>query len=79
MKQPKKTMVRKLRYRVKIKELRAEMGYTQRSLALAVGSTCGSINDAEHGREITLRLALKIATVFGKTIPEIWQPLPEDK
>ncbi len=62
-----------------IKELRETLGLTQRDVANAVGSSGPVIHCAEHGHEIYLSLALKLAKFFGLSVEEIWQPLPEPK
>ncbi|MEA2491959.1 MAG: putative transcriptional regulator [Acidobacteriota bacterium] len=50
----------------RIKELRAELGWTQQQLADAVGVSRQSINSIERQRyEPSLALALKFARVFG--------------
>ncbi len=63
------------KYRCKILELRNALGLTQRDVAEGCGTFGPSINEAEHGRELTLSLALKIAAFFGKSVEEIWEPL----
>ena len=57
----------------RIKELRAERGWTQQELADAVGVSRQSINSIERQRyEPSLGLALLFARVFGRTTDEIF-------
>ncbi len=65
------------KYRCRILELRNALGLTQAAVANAIGSHGPVINDAEHGREVSLATALKVAAFFGKPIEEIWEPLPK--
>jgi len=60
--------------RNKIKELRAERGWTQQQLAEAVGVSRQSINSIERERYVpSLELALIFARVFGRTTDEIFK------
>jgi len=59
--------------RNRVKELRAERGWTQQQLADAVGVSRQSINSIERERYVpTLRLALLFARVFGCATDDIF-------
>ena len=59
--------------RNRVKELRAERGWTQQQLAEAVGVSRQSINSIERERYVpSLELALTVARVFGKATDEIF-------
>ena len=59
--------------RNRLKELRAERGWTQQELAEAVGVSRQSINSIERERYVpSLELALTFARVFGKSTHEIF-------
>ncbi|MFL5487691.1 MAG: helix-turn-helix transcriptional regulator [Gemmatimonadaceae bacterium] len=59
--------------RNRVKELRAERGWTQQQLADAVGVSRQSINSIERDRYVpSLILALTFARVFGSTVNEIF-------
>ena len=60
--------------RNKVKELRAERGWTQQQLAEAVGVSRQSINSIERERYVpSLERALTFARVFGRTTDEIFK------
>ena len=60
--------------RNRVKELRAERGWTQQQLAEAVGVSRQSINSIERERYVpSLELALLFARVFGRTTDEIFK------
>ena len=60
--------------RNRVKELRAERGWTQQQLAEAVGVSRQSINSIERERYVpSLELALIFARVFGRTTDEIFK------
>ena len=60
--------------RNKVKELRAERGWTQQQLAEAVGVSRQSINSIERERYVpSLELALTFARVFGRATDEIFK------
>jgi putative transcriptional regulator len=57
----------------RLKALRAELGWSQQSLAEKLEVSRQSVNAIETGRyDPSLPLAFKIARVFGKTIEEIF-------
>ncbi len=57
----------------RVKELRADRGWTQEQLATAVGVSRQSINSIERDRYVpSLVLALTFARVFGRTVDEIF-------
>ena len=57
----------------RVKELRADRGWTQEQLAAAVGVSRQSINSIERDRYVpSLVLALTFARVFGRTVDEIF-------
>ncbi len=57
----------------RVKELRADRGWTQEQLAAAVGVSRQSINSIERDRYMpSLVLALTFARVFGRTVDEIF-------
>jgi putative transcriptional regulator len=59
--------------KTRLRVLRAEHEWTQACLAAQVGVTCQTINSIEKGRyHPNLRLAFKIARVFGKLIEEVF-------
>jgi len=59
--------------RNRVKELRAERGWTQQQLADAVGVSRQSINSIERERYVpSLELALTFARIFGKSTDEIF-------
>ena len=58
----------------RVKDLRAERGWTQQDLADAVGVSRQSINSIERGRYVpSLQLALLFSHVFGCTTNEIFR------
>ncbi len=57
----------------RVKELRAQLGWTQEQLAHAVGVSRQSINSIERQRyEPSLALALAFARVFGLATDDIF-------
>jgi putative transcriptional regulator len=57
----------------RIKELRADLGWTQEQLAHAVGVSRQSINSIERNRYVpSLELALTFSRVFGCSTDEIF-------
>jgi putative transcriptional regulator len=57
----------------RVKELRAQRGWTQQQLASAVGVSRQSINSIERSRYVpSLELALEFAKVFGCSTDEIF-------
>jgi putative transcriptional regulator len=57
----------------RVKELRAELCWTQQELAAAVGVSRQSINSIERNRYVpSLPLALEFARVFGCPTDEIF-------
>jgi putative transcriptional regulator len=57
----------------RIKELRARMGYTQADLAKLVGVRRETISFVENGEyNPSLLLAVRIATVFGEPVEEVF-------
>jgi putative transcriptional regulator len=59
--------------RNRVKELRAERGWTQQQLADAVGVSRQSINSIERERYVpSLQLALTFARVFGRATDDIF-------
>jgi len=57
----------------RVKQLRADRGWTQEQLAAAVGVSRQSINSIERDRYVpSLVLALTFARVFGRTVDEIF-------
>jgi putative transcriptional regulator len=59
--------------KTRLRVLRAEHEWTQGYLAAQVGVTRQTINSIEKGRyHPNLRLAFKIARVFGKLIEEVF-------
>jgi putative transcriptional regulator len=57
-----------------VKELRAELGWTQEQLAQAAGVSRQSINSIERSRYVpSLELALKFAGIFRCSTDEIFQ------
>lgn len=57
----------------RVKELRAERGWTQEELARAAGVSRQSINSIERNRYVpSLALALTFARVFGCAMDEIF-------
>ena len=57
----------------RVKELRADRGWTQEQLATAVGVSRQSINSIERDRYVpSLVLALTFARVFGRAVDEIF-------
>ena len=60
-------------FRTRLRVLRAEREWSQAKLASQVGVTRQTINSIEKGRfHPNLRLAFKIAHVFGKRIAEVF-------
>jgi putative transcriptional regulator len=60
-------------FKSRIRVLRAEREWSQAKLAAHVGVTRQTINSIENGRyHPNLRLAFKIARVFGKRIGEVF-------
>jgi putative transcriptional regulator len=59
--------------RNRVKELRAERGWTQQQLAEVVGVSRQSINSIERERYVpSLELALTFARIFGKSTDQIF-------
>ena len=59
--------------KTKIKELRAEANMQQIDLAKRVGVRRETIGNLENGRyNPSLKLAMDIANVFGKTVEEVF-------
>ena len=59
----------------RVRELREKMGWTQEQLAKMVGVTRQTIIAIEKGRyDPSLRLAFRLARVFGVKIEELFQP-----
>ena len=59
--------------KTRLRVLRAEREWSQANLATQVGVTRQTINSIEKGRYYpNLRLAFKIARVFGKLIEEVF-------
>ncbi len=62
----------------RVKELRAERGWTQEQLATAVQVSRQSINAIERDRYVpSLELALKFAQVFERATDDIFQLEPK--
>lgn len=60
-------------FRTRLRVLRAEREWSQAQLAVQVGVTRQTINALEKGRlHPNLRLAFKIARVFGKQVAEVF-------
>ena len=60
-------------FRTRLRVLRAEREWSQAELAPQVGVTRQTINALEKGRfHPNLRLAFKIARVFGKRVAEVF-------
>jgi len=60
-------------FKTRMRVLRAELEWSQAKLAARVGVTRQTINSIEKGRfHPNLRLAFKIARVFGKQIAEVF-------
>ena len=60
-------------FRTRLRVLRAEREWSQAKLAAQVGVTRQTINALEKGRfHPYLRLAFKIARVFGKRVGEVF-------
>ena len=58
---------------MRLRVLRAERDWTQTELAAYVGVTRQTINSIEKGRfHPNLRLAFKIARIFGKRIADVF-------
>ena len=51
---------------------RLSLGLTIRDVQVATGLSIGFISQVEHGCEISLTNARKIATFFGLSIDELW-------
>lgn len=65
--------------KTKIRELRAEANMQQIDLAERVGVRRETIGNLENGRyNPSLKLAMDIAKVFGKTVEEIFSFTEED-
>ena len=59
--------------KTRLRVLRAEREWSQTRLAAEVGVTPQTINSVEKGRyHLNLRLAFKIARVFGKLIEKVF-------
>jgi len=60
-------------FRTRLRVLRAEREWSQAKLAAHVGVTRQTINSIERGKfHPNLRLAFKIARVFGKRVAEVF-------
>jgi len=60
-------------FKTRLRVLRAEREWSQARLAAQVGVTRQTINAIERGRfHPNLRLAFKIARVFGKRVAEVF-------
>jgi putative transcriptional regulator len=61
-------------FKTRLRVLRAERESTQAELAAYVGVTRQTINSIEKGRfHPNLRLAFKIASIFGKRIADVFR------
>ena len=61
------------RLKTKIHELRKEKGLQQAELAIMVGVRRETIGNLENGKyNPSLKLAMDIAKVFGKTVEEVF-------
>lgn len=64
----------------RVRELRAERGWSQAELGERLGVSRQSINAIEAGRyDPSLPLAFRIAAVFGLTIEQVFRPDPSDR
>lgn len=62
-----------------VRLLRAERGWTQSDLAERLRVSRQTINSIENGKyDPSLPLAFKIASAFGRTIEEIFNPADDD-
>ena len=62
-----------------VRLLRAERGWTQSDLAERLRVSRQTINSIENGKyDPSLPLAFKIASAFGRTIEEIFNPPDDD-
>ena len=60
-------------FKTRMRMLRAEREWSQAKLAAQVGGTRQTINSIENGRfHPNLRLAYKIARVFGQRVAEVF-------
>ena len=55
-----------------LSELRGALGLSMRDVAAGTGLSDACICDAEHGSEICLTTARRIAAFFGTTVDTIW-------
>lgn len=56
-----------------LSNLRIELGLSQDDVAKAVGLSKTTIWETEHGQEILLTNAVKLARFFGRSVEQIWQ------
>ncbi len=64
--------------RNRLKVLRAERDWSQAALAEELGVSRQTVNSLETGKyDPSLPLAFKVASVFGLSIEEIFEPDPE--
>lgn len=61
--------------RNRLRELRAERGWTQAELARALDVSRQNVNAIENGKyDPSLSLAFRIAALFGSSVEEIFTP-----
>jgi putative transcriptional regulator len=64
----------------RVRELRADRGWSQTELGRRLGVSRQSVNAIEAGRyDPSLPLAFRIAAVFGLPIERIFRPDPEEE
>lgn len=60
----------------RLREFRDALGLSQREVATGADISYAVICRAEHGMEVWVGTALRIAKFFGKSIEEIWSRKP---
>ncbi len=63
----------------RLRELREALRISVRDVAAAVGLTAPCVWGVEAGRDPQLTTARKLAAFYGKTVEELWVPLPDAK
>lgn len=65
--------------RNRIRALREEWGWTQGQFAMRIGVSRQTVNAVERGRvDPGLRLAFKMARIFGLGVEDIFDPADDD-
>lgn len=59
-------------WHTRLREMRTELGLTQRDVGDAVGLSASALLDLEYGADPLLTTALKLAKFFDRRVDQIW-------